>query len=132
MNHPLEKRHETCEAELSAALASITRTQDLLAEARRTAFALESQDGKGDDAALGRARRQIVVEFEPAQAAGRDAPEFLTLIAQHGDQWRCELEGPAGQLIRWAATQPIRDLSIGKPDLESLFRGFYRNRSDDG
>ena len=59
MNHPLEKRHETCEAELSAALASITKTREALAEARRTAFALESQDGQGDDAAVGRARRQI-------------------------------------------------------------------------
>ena len=59
MNHPLEKRHETCEAELTAALASITKTQDLLAEARRTAFALENQDGEADDAAIGRARRQI-------------------------------------------------------------------------
>ena len=59
MNHPLEKRHETCEAELGAALASITKTREALAEARRTAFALESQDGTGDDAALGRARRQI-------------------------------------------------------------------------
>jgi len=59
MNHPLEKRHQTCEAELGAALASIEKTREALAEARRTAFALESQDGKGDDAALGRARRQI-------------------------------------------------------------------------
>ena len=57
MNHPLEKRHETCEAELAAALASITRTRETLAAARRTAFALENQDGKGDDAALGKALR---------------------------------------------------------------------------
>ncbi len=58
MNHPLEKRHETCEAELATTLASITRTRETLAAARRTAFALENQDGKGDDAALGRARRE--------------------------------------------------------------------------
>ncbi len=59
MNHPLEKRHETCEAELGAALASIEKTREALAEARRTAFALESQDGQAPDAAVGRARRQI-------------------------------------------------------------------------
>ncbi len=35
MNHPLEKRHQTCEAELTAALASIEKTRETLAEARR-------------------------------------------------------------------------------------------------
>lgn len=59
MNNILEKRHQTCEAELSAALASIEKTREALAGARRTAFALESQDGKGNDAAVGRARREI-------------------------------------------------------------------------
>ncbi len=59
MNNTLEKRHQTCEAELTAALASIEKTRETLTDARRTAFALESQDGKGDDAAIGRARRQI-------------------------------------------------------------------------
>jgi hypothetical protein len=59
MSNTLEKRHQTCEAELTAALASIEKTRETLAGARRTAFALESQNGKGDDAAIGRARRQI-------------------------------------------------------------------------
>jgi predicted nucleic acid-binding Zn-ribbon protein len=59
MNNSLEKRHQTCEAELTAALASIEKMRETLTDARRTAFALESQNGKGDDAAIGRARRQI-------------------------------------------------------------------------
>ncbi len=59
MNHPLEKRHETCEEELTSTLTTNEETREALAEARRTAFALESQDGKVPDAAVGRARREI-------------------------------------------------------------------------
>ncbi len=58
MNNSLEKRHQTCEAELTAALASIEKTREALAGARRTAFTLESQNGRGDDAAIGRTRRE--------------------------------------------------------------------------
>ena len=78
MNHPLEKRHQTCEAELTAALASIEKTREALAEARRTALALESQDGKGDDAALGRARR----EANRAEKTLRDLGDRHAKLAQ--------------------------------------------------
>jgi len=59
MNHPLEKRHETFEVELATGLASIEKMREILSQAQRTAFALESQNGKGSDAAVGKARRQI-------------------------------------------------------------------------
>jgi len=32
-------------------------------------------------------------------------------------------------LVKWCADQPLVDLTVGKPDLDSLFRKFY---SDDG
>jgi hypothetical protein len=30
------------------------------------------------------------------------------------------------QLIEWLAGRPIADLTIGRPDLESLFRRYYK------
>jgi hypothetical protein len=35
------------------------------------------------------------------------------------------LDGPVERLIDWLAVNPVADLSIGRPDLETLFRRFY-------
>ena len=34
--------------------------------------------------------------------------------------------GEAPKLIAWAAGQPLADLTISAPDLETLFRRYYR------
>ena len=39
--------------------------------------------------------------------------------------WRCLLQGPIEELTRWLATQSLLDVSIERPDLESIFRKFY-------
>ena len=39
---------------------------------------------------------------------------------------RCLLTGAAGDLVTWAAAQRVTDLTVGAPDLESLFRQYYR------
>ena len=75
-----------------------------------------------------RARRTVVLFFKDPETASRiQSPEFLTIDERNGNQWHCELTGTAGALIRWAADQPIDDISIGQPDLESLFRKFYQS-----
>jgi hypothetical protein len=52
-------------------------------------------------------------------------PTFLQLQRRDGCKLVCELEGPAAALVRWAAGQPLADMTISPPDLETLFRKFY-------
>jgi ABC-2 type transport system ATP-binding protein len=75
-----------------------------------------------------RAPRDVTLVFEDAEAARSiQPPDFLVLGERAEDAWRCELKGSAPELVRWAAVQPIRDLTIGPPDLESLFHKFYQS-----
>ena len=73
-----------------------------------------------------RARRAVTIVFEQIETARQlEPPGFLEVVERYGKRWRCELTGEAVDLIRWAAAQSIEDLTIGQPDLESLFRKFY-------
>jgi ABC-2 type transport system ATP-binding protein len=73
-----------------------------------------------------RARRSVRLVFNSIDEA-RDVgvPEFLSVIDRSGRQWLCELSGTAPRLASWAATQPLEDMIIGPPDLETLFRRYY-------
>jgi ABC-2 type transport system ATP-binding protein len=75
-----------------------------------------------------RARRIVRLFFADAEAAQATAPpSFLSLVARDSSQWECELVGPADELLRWAGPQQaIRDVEIGQPDLETVFRSYYR------
>jgi ABC-2 type transport system ATP-binding protein len=74
----------------------------------------------------GRARRTVELVFaNEAAAAGAVLPEFLRPRRRDGQRQFCELEGPAAPLVRWAAQQPLKDVTISPPDLETLFRRFY-------
>jgi ABC-2 type transport system ATP-binding protein len=73
-----------------------------------------------------RARRTVELVFaNEAAAAGAALPDFLQTQRRDGRRLFCELEGPATALVRWAAQQPLADMTISPPDLESLFRKFY-------
>jgi hypothetical protein len=39
--------------------------------------------------------------------------------------WHAALTGSVVELIRWSAAQPVEDLSIGQPDLATLFQQYY-------
>ncbi len=56
-------------------------------------------------------------------------PDFLRLDERRQQSWHGSLQGEVPQLVRWAAAQPIEDLAIGHPDLESLFREYYRQEA---
>ncbi len=74
-----------------------------------------------------RARRRVEVRFETESAAAVAVPpEYLEIIKRDRDRWHAELDGEAGSLTRWLGAQPIRDFTIGPPDLETIFRAFYR------
>jgi ABC-2 type transport system ATP-binding protein len=79
----------------------------------------------------GNARRTVELVFPDREAAEcLSLPEFLKLARRDGCRVQCELEGPTPPLIAWAAQQAISDISIGQPDLESLFRKFYASSSE--
>jgi ABC-2 type transport system ATP-binding protein len=79
-----------------------------------------------------RARREVTISFRDAEAASNiAAPPFLTLRERQGDRWQSELVGTAEQLVGWLASQPIRDVSIGPPDLERVFHEFYAAPEED-
>jgi ABC-2 type transport system ATP-binding protein len=74
-----------------------------------------------------RARRTVELVFADSEMAARaELPSFLTHDRQEGRRCYYELEGPTPPLVRWAAQQPIEDISISQPDLETLFRKLYR------
>ena len=62
---------------------------------------------------------------ESPSAAGVDSPEFLEVHERIGTRWEGDLTGAARGLVRWAADHGVDDLTIGPPDLETLFRRYY-------
>ena len=73
-----------------------------------------------------RSRREVAIHWTSITAAEQTPPPFLELQHSDGRNWTCLLMGTAMDLVGWAATQPIEDLTIGRPDLEALFRRYYR------
>jgi ABC-2 type transport system ATP-binding protein len=73
-----------------------------------------------------RARRTVELVFaDETSASGAALPSFLQVQRRDGRKLLCELDGPAAPLVRWAAGQPLADMTISPPDLETLFRKFY-------
>ena len=78
-----------------------------------------------------RAGHQIIIRWkDPTLARTLQAPNFLNVVRREDSTWQALLDGPMSELLPWLAAQPIGDLSIGRPDLETLFRQFYQQRSD--
>ena len=74
-----------------------------------------------------RARRRVEIRFETEIAAVEiTPPDYLEIISRDKDRWHAELDGEAAALARWLAAQPVRDFTIGPPDLETIFHAFYR------
>jgi ABC-2 type transport system ATP-binding protein len=73
------------------------------------------------------AHREVMLRFETAEAANGAVPDFLSMASRQGMQWQATLVGTPSQLVAWAATQPLVDLSVSPPSLESLFRSYYQD-----
>ena len=67
-----------------------------------------------------------------AQALELAPPPFLKLTRREAAVWQGRLEGPVRSLVDFLAGKPVEDLSIGRPDLESLFRRFYEHGKEAG
>ena len=74
-----------------------------------------------------RAGHDVMIRWkDDADASANAPPEFLKLTRCDGAVWHGTLTGPAHRLIDFLAGKPVEELSIGRPDLESLFQRFYR------
>ena len=76
------------------------------------------------DAIRARAGHDVIIRWR-AGTPVPSAPPFLKLVTQSDRGWRGALSGPVAPFTDWLAGKPVEDLSIGPPDLESLFRRFY-------
>jgi ABC-2 type transport system ATP-binding protein len=73
-----------------------------------------------------RARRRIQLIWKDGSQAPSAPTALMEITERRSREWDGILIGPADEFIRWAATQPIADLSIQDPDLTALFQEFYR------
>ena len=78
-----------------------------------------------------RAGHDVTIRWrDAARARELTPPEFLKLTRRDGAVWQGTLQGPAYRLIDFLAGHPVEELAIGRPDLESLFRRYYEQRSE--
>lgn len=73
-----------------------------------------------------RAAREVMIRWRDTAAAAQAPPNFLQLRERSDRQWNATLTGPVDELVRWLAPQMHEELTIGQPDLETLFRNYYR------
>ena len=72
------------------------------------------------------AGRQVTITWaKDADLSSIAVPPTLAIRLREDRTWRGNLTGPAVEFIKWASGQPIEDLSVGQPDLETLFRHYY-------
>jgi ABC-2 type transport system ATP-binding protein len=75
-----------------------------------------------------RAPRVVRIRWR-AGVDGRTVPltPLVAIQERRQHQWLATLTGEAMDLVRWAASQPIEDLSIGQPDLSRVFGRYYED-----
>ena len=85
---------------------------------------------EGLDALRERAKRTVTLRWAGESAARSPVPDFLEIVSRTELDWNCTLSGPVMDLLRWSANQPLTDMGLGKPDLDSLFHEFYHRPGD--
>ncbi len=76
-----------------------------------------------------RAAREVSIRWKSGTAPTGPPPAFLDLRERTDQQWTASMNGPVAALLRWLPSAAVEDLTIGRPDLETLFRSFYRDSS---
>jgi ABC-2 type transport system ATP-binding protein len=78
-----------------------------------------------------RAGHEVTIRWRNlASESALEPPSFLKLARRQGGVWQGRLEGPVQPLIDFLAGKGIEDVTIGRPDLESLFRQFYEHEQE--
>jgi ABC-2 type transport system ATP-binding protein len=79
-----------------------------------------------------RAGHDVTIRWkDDAPALAIEPPDFLKLTRCERAVWQGTLEGPVRRFVDFLAGKSVEDLSIGRPDLESLFRRFYEHERKD-
>ena len=71
------------------------------------------------------AGHQVTIHWRDPAAAAAEPPAFFQLDERNGSVWSGFLTGPVEPFVAWLAGRGIDDVSIGRPDLETLFRHYY-------
>ena len=78
------------------------------------------------DSLRDRACRVVTLRWNSAtQHTPPSLPSFLNLDERRGEDWHCTLTGEVMELVQWSAVQPLEDITIGRPDLDTVFRQYY-------
>ena len=77
-----------------------------------------------------RAGHDVTIRWKPGAHAGFQPPPFLKLTQKDGAVREGVLDGPVQPLVDFLAGKQVEDLTIGRPDLESLFRRFYEQERE--
>jgi ABC-2 type transport system ATP-binding protein len=78
------------------------------------------------------AGHEVTIVWKPAGDRGgvaggsQPTPTFLDLDERTDRRWSGRLRGEVGPLLGFLAGREIEDVTIAKPNLETLFREFYR------
>jgi ABC-2 type transport system ATP-binding protein len=81
---------------------------------------------EGIEALRAKAAREVEIRFRGGEIPnGLELPPFLKAGTRGRETFHGRLEGPVAPLLEWLAGKPVEDLSIERPDLESLFRTYY-------
>src|SRR5205807_3951602 len=69
-----------------------------------------------------RAGHQITIRWrDPASSKSLAPPPFLSITQRENATWHALLSGNVNELLNWLCQHAVDDLSIGRPDLETLF-----------
>ncbi len=74
-----------------------------------------------------RAPRAVTIRWKSGEnAEPATPPGMLALRRKIGRVWECDLTGEVTELVAWLAGRSIEDVEISRPNLENLFRQYYR------
>jgi ABC-2 type transport system ATP-binding protein len=72
-----------------------------------------------------RAGHEVTIRWRPGSSIHGDPPPSFELMQRDSAVWHGMYTGPIDQLVAWLADKPLDDLTVGRPDLETLFRQYY-------
>ena len=76
-----------------------------------------------------RAGHEVTIRWRPGSSINCEPPPLFDLTKREPTIWHGMYRGPVDQLVAWLADKPLDDLSIGRPDLETLFHQYYAPES---
>lgn len=73
-----------------------------------------------------KASRRITIQWaKDVDAREMAPPDNLYICVKEKHRWEADISESVMDFIRWSARQPIQDMSISPPDLNSLFQKYY-------